>query len=227
MSGVMRRSSSSLGPGGPAGQSGPEQGEQGRRLEEALQAVRLQAFHVRRSLEAQRLTDALRHASTLLGELRTSSLTPRHYYQLYMAAFDELQLLAGALHEGHVAGRHVLSELYELVQYAGNLVPRLYLMITVGSAWLRVLRDGAGPGSPTAAAATSPAAAATAAGDLMNDMLEMSRGVQHATRGLFLRYYLSTMCREYLPDAAGRWVLLLACLLACLPALPAWLMPRH
>jgi vacuolar protein sorting-associated protein 35 len=34
----------------------------------------------------------------------------------------------------------------------------------------------------------------------MKDMLEMSRGVQHPTRGLFLRYYLSVMTRDYLPD---------------------------
>lgn len=34
----------------------------------------------------------------------------------------------------------------------------------------------------------------------MKDMLEMARGVQHPTRGLFLRYYLSVMTRDYLPD---------------------------
>jgi vacuolar protein sorting-associated protein 35 len=36
--------------------------------------------------------------------------------------------------------------------------------------------------------------------EIMRDMLEMARGVQHATRGLFLRYYLSAMTRDYLPD---------------------------
>jgi vacuolar protein sorting-associated protein 35 len=36
--------------------------------------------------------------------------------------------------------------------------------------------------------------------EIMRDMLEMVRGVQHATRGLFLRYYLSAMTRDYLPD---------------------------
>lgn len=36
--------------------------------------------------------------------------------------------------------------------------------------------------------------------ELMKDMLEMSRGVQHPTRGLFLRYYLSGVTRDFLPD---------------------------
>jgi vacuolar protein sorting-associated protein 35 len=33
----------------------------------------------------------------------------------------------------------------------------------------------------------------------MRDMLEMSRGVQHPVRGLFLRHYLSGQTRDYLP----------------------------
>lgn len=37
--------------------------------------------------------------------------------------------------------KHHLSDLYELVQYAGNIVPRLYLMITVGSVYMRVSKE--------------------------------------------------------------------------------------
>jgi len=41
--------------------------------------------------------------------------------------------------------------------------------------------------------------------EIMRDMLEMSRGVQHPIRGLFLRHYLSSQTREYLPtgDSPG------------------------
>ena len=35
--------------------------------------------------------------------------------------------------------------------------------------------------------------------EIMKDMLEMTRGVQQATRGLFLRHYLSGQTRDYLP----------------------------
>lgn len=64
-------------------------------------------------------------------------------------------------------------------RYAGNIVPRLYLMITVGSVYMSV------PDAPVR--------------EIMKDMLEMSRGVQHPTRGLFLRHYLSGQTRDCLP----------------------------
>ncbi|KAI9362538.1 vacuolar protein sorting-associated protein 35, partial [Zopfochytrium polystomum] len=146
---------------------------------------------MKRCLDSNKLMDALKHGSTMLSELRTSSLTPKNYYELYMAIFDELRHLTTFLYEAHTSGRHHLSDLYELVQYAGNIVPRLYLMITVGSVYMRISRD-ATPGSDEADAPPVK--------ELMRDMLEMSRGVQHPTRGLFLRYYLSGMTRDYLPD---------------------------
>ncbi|KAJ3044842.1 Vacuolar protein sorting-associated protein 35 [Rhizophlyctis rosea] len=166
-----------------------------------------------------------------------------------MSIFDELRHLTAYLYDGHMNGRLHLSDLYELVQYAGNIVPRLYLMITVGSVYMRVSKElipadhkfvragsldavaatralhqenteggdasqrasmagdekGKGPADGTEDAAP-PAGGAGEEVDvppikeLMKDMLEMSRGVQHPTRGLFLRYYLSGMTRDYLPD---------------------------
>ncbi|KAG1325273.1 hypothetical protein G6F62_008641 [Rhizopus arrhizus] len=119
----------------------------------------------------------------MLGELRTSSLTPKNYYELYMSIFDAMRHLTAFLTEGHTSGRHHLADLYELVQYAGNIVPRLYLMITVGSAYMSM------PDAPVR--------------EIMRDMMEMTRGVQHPIRGLFLRYYLSSMTRDYLPVGEG------------------------
>lgn len=96
-----------------------------------------------------------------------------------MAVFDALGYLSNYLKDAHKVGRHHLADLYELVQYAGNIVPRLYLMITVGSVYMGL--DGA----PVK--------------EIMRDMMEMSRGVQHPIRGLFLRHYLSGQTRDYLP----------------------------
>lgn len=98
-----------------------------------------------------------------------------------MAVFDALRYLSVHLRENHPVNH--LADLYELVQYAGNIIPRLYLMITVGTAYMAV--DGA----PVK--------------ELMKDMMDMSRGVQHPIRGLFLRYYLSGQARDYLPDGDG------------------------
>lgn len=36
--------------------------------------------------------------------------------------------------------------------------------------------------------------------DIMRDLVEMCRGVQHPLRGLFLRNYLLQCTRNYLPD---------------------------
>ena len=100
-----------------------------------------------------------------------------------MAVFDALRHLSSYLYDAHVQGKHHLADLYELVQYAGNIVPRLYLMITVGTVYMSI------PGAPVQ--------------EIMKDMMEMTRGVQHPTRGLFLRHYLSGMTRDHLPIGNG------------------------
>jgi len=94
-----------------------------------------------------------------------------------MAVFDALRHLSDYLRESHPQNH--LADLYELVQYAGNIVPRLYLMVTVGTAYMSL------PDAPVK--------------EIMKDMMEMSRGVQHPVRGLFLRYYLSGQARDHLP----------------------------
>jgi len=98
-----------------------------------------------------------------------------------MAVFDALRHLSLYLRESHPVNH--LADLYELVQYAGNIVPRLYLMITVGTVYMAI--DDA----PVK--------------EIMKDMMEMSRGVQHPIRGLFLRYYLSGQVRDCLPQGSG------------------------
>lgn len=94
-----------------------------------------------------------------------------------MAVFDALRHLSEYLRESHPVNH--LADLYELVQYAGNIIPRLYLMITVGTVYMGV------EDAPVK--------------EIMKDMMEMSRGVQHPIRGLFLRYYLMGQARDYLP----------------------------
>ncbi|KAL4810443.1 vacuolar protein sorting-associated protein 35 [Aspergillus unguis] len=156
--------------------------DQSRLLEEALGVVRQQSGMMRKCLETPgKLMDALKCGSTLVSELRTPSLGPKQYYELYMAVFDALRHLSVYLKENHPVNH--LADLYELVQYAGNIVPRLYLMITVGTVYMSV------EDAPVK--------------EIMKDMMEMSRGVQHPIRGLFLRYYLSGQARDYLPSGTG------------------------
>ena len=56
--------------------------EQERLLDEALSVVKMQAFQMKRCLDKNKLMDGLKHASTMLGELRTSLLSPKSYYEL-------------------------------------------------------------------------------------------------------------------------------------------------
>uniref|UniRef100_A0A8V5GZM7 Vacuolar protein sorting-associated protein 35 n=1 Tax=Melopsittacus undulatus TaxID=13146 RepID=A0A8V5GZM7_MELUD len=104
--------------------SGAIMDEQEKLLDEAIQAVKVQSFQMKRCLDKNKLMDALKHASNMLGELRTSMLSPKSYYELYMAISDELHYLEVYLTDEFAKGRKV-ADLYELVQYAGNIIPRL------------------------------------------------------------------------------------------------------
>ncbi|EPS37610.1 hypothetical protein H072_8702 [Dactylellina haptotyla CBS 200.50] len=158
------------------------QSEEARLLEEARAVVKQQTRLMLKCLETPgKLMDALKCSSTLVSELRTSSLGPKMYYELYMDVFDALRHMSAFLRESHPVNH--LADLYELVQYAGNIIPRLYLMITVGTVYMSI------EDAPVK--------------EIMKDMMEMSRGVQHPTRGLFLRYYLSGQAREHLPIGLG------------------------
>uniref|UniRef100_A0A8V0ZP40 Vacuolar protein sorting-associated protein 35 n=1 Tax=Gallus gallus TaxID=9031 RepID=A0A8V0ZP40_CHICK len=162
----------------PTTQQSP-QDEQEKLLDEAIQAVKVQSFQMKRCLDKNKLMDALKHASNKLGELRTSMLSPKSYYELYMAISDELHYLEVYLTDEFAKGRKV-ADLYELVQYAGNIIPRLYLLITVGVVYVKSF-----PQSRK---------------DILKDLVEMCRGVQHPLRGLFLRNYLLQCTRNILPD---------------------------
>ena len=52
-----------------------------------------QGFYAKKACGARDLPGALRHSSDMLRELRTSLLTPRNYYELYMKVCDELRHL--------------------------------------------------------------------------------------------------------------------------------------
>ena len=150
-------------------------------LEQALLTVKQQAMQMQRCLQQRKLMDALKHTSIMLTELRNPELSPKQYYELYIMIFDSLSVLSTYLAENHPKHHH-LADLYELVQYAGNVVPRLYLMITVGTSYLKC------PDSPR--------------DEILKDMIEMCRGVQNPIRGLFLRYYLSQRTKQLLPEDA-------------------------
>ncbi|EPS63448.1 hypothetical protein M569_11336, partial [Genlisea aurea] len=99
-----------------------------------------------------------------------------------MRAFDELRKLEMFFRDEISRGFSIV-ELYELVQHAGNILPRMYLLCTVGSVYVK--------------SKEAPAK------DILKDLVEMCRGIQHPLRGLFLRSYLSQVSRDKLPDGGS------------------------
>jgi vacuolar protein sorting-associated protein 35 len=80
-----------------------------------------------------------------------------------------------------------MVHLYQRVQYVSNVLPRLYLMCTVGAVFIVSDKQSAR--------------------EVLKDMLEMLHGVQHPTRGLFLRHYLNQATKNKLSalgDALAR-----------------------
>ena len=130
------------------------------------------------------LREALKQGSLMLGELRTIALSPQKYYELYMQVWNELRHLEAFFGEEARHGKSNL-ELYELVQHAGNILPRLYLLITVGVVYVKS-KDGA-------------------AKDVLKDLVEMAKGVQQPIHGLFLRTYLSQASKTLLPDTGSEY----------------------
>lgn len=156
--------------------------EQQRLLDNSITIIKNEIYQMRKCLESKhKFMDSLKHASNFLNELRTSSLNPKQYYELYILIYDGLNYLSNYLKDNNKESNNTyLIDLYELVQYAGNIIPRLYLMITVGSVYMG-LED-----API--------------NEILNDMLEMCKGVQNPIRGLFLRYYLIQKTKNYLID---------------------------
>ncbi|OBA25756.1 Vps35-domain-containing protein, partial [Hanseniaspora valbyensis NRRL Y-1626] len=83
------------------------------------------------------LIESFKYFNILLLELKRDNLSPKEYYELYIEVYDCLTILLNYLKSNHLKLFH-LTDIYELVQYSNNLVPRLYLMITCGVAMLHI-----------------------------------------------------------------------------------------
>lgn len=153
-------------------------------LAEGIAGIQHNAFYLHRALDSNNLREALKYSAQLLSELRTSRLSPHKYYELYMRVFDELRRLEMFFKDEDRHGCPVV-DLYELVQHAGNILPRLYLLCTVGSVYIK--------------SKEAPAK------DVLKDLVEMCHAVQHPIRGLFLRSYLAQISRDKLPDIASEY----------------------
>ena len=149
------------------------------KLEKGLQKIKEQAFHINSAIEKNNLRQCLKEAYTMLCELRTNELSPKNYYGLYMSVVDVMLTLKNYMIEEINRGRRLI-DLYDDVQQAQNVIPRLYLMITAGSIYMEKV-----PRSTRI---------------IIYDMLGLVKAVQNPIKGLFLRNYLLKMVKDKLPD---------------------------
>lgn len=157
--------------------------DEGRHHRESTASVRLKAQRLRRALDTDRLDDAVRIAADVAAELRSpaaAELSPKAYYDVYLSVCAELRVLEMHVMESARRGAPVL-ELYERVQETPLVLPRLYLLVTAGSVYVKSRQ--------------------TSAKEVLSDLVEICAGVQHPQRGLFLRAYLAQMMKDKLPSA--------------------------
>ena len=149
------------------------------KLEKGLKKIKEQTFHINSAIEKNNLRQCLKESYTMLCELRTNELSPKNYYSLYMSVVDTMLTVKNYMIEEISRGRRLI-DLYDDVQQAQSVIPRLYLMITAGSIYIeRVPRSTR---------------------IIIYDMLGLVKAVQNPIKGLFLRNYLLKMIKDKLPD---------------------------
>lgn len=154
--------------------------DQEKLLEQATSVVKSAGVMMQRSFDTSKTADVIKYAVDVISELKTSSMSPKTYYELYMQVFDQLSRLVSYFFQEYSKGVSI-SDLYDRVQHVPSILPRLYLLVTVGSVYI-------------SANQIKPQ-------EMLKDLMEMAKGVQHPIRGLFLRYYLNKMCKDKLPDS--------------------------
>ncbi len=101
-----------------------------------------------------------------------------------MEVMQDLKELEDQFFERKKGGRK-MADLYESVQEASRVLPRLYLMIAVGGVYIETKE--------------APAK------EIMRDLLEMAKAVQHPVRGLFIRYFMLQKLKDRLPDKGSKF----------------------
>ena len=159
--------------------------DQERYLDKGLKKIKAQSFHIHTSIEKNNLRQCLKETYAMLSELRTNNLTPKNYYHLFTTIFDEMLLVEDFFKEEINRGRKV-RDLYDSVQQAKYLIPRLYLMISAGALVME----------------NEP----KASDEIIFDLLGMIKGVQNPIRGLFTRYFMLKRIKDKLPDKGNKYL---------------------
>ncbi|KAK8795491.1 hypothetical protein WA158_000148 [Blastocystis sp. Blastoise] len=132
------------------------------------------------AIEKNDIETVIKTATSIASVLRSSDLSPKDYYEVWMKVSESLSSVESYFTEAVKNGRYPL-DLFESAQYIPHIIPRLYFYFNLtGSICIKT--------------------EATPCKNLLYDLIDMCKGVQHPTRGLFLRNYFITMAKDKLPD---------------------------
>ena len=149
-------------------------------VDTAFSIVKNQSFLIKKQIESNNMKNCILQTSIMLSELKTTLLSARNYYNLYTMIFDENQYILQYFKE-HCFQTDLATDLYESVQQVASLVPRLYLMITVASVQLSFHKE-------------------QSLKLILEDLLLVIKSLKCPIKGLFLRYFLLKMIKDYFPD---------------------------
>ena len=158
--------------------------EQEKFLDDCLKIVKAQSYHIHQAIDRNNCRAVLKETAHWLLELKSSFVTPSSYYQLYSVCRDEMLTVLNFFKEEARRGRR-MRRLYDVVQQASNIIPRLYLMVAAGSV---VIED-----DPKQCK------------EIITDLLGMLKGVQSPTRGLFTRHFFMKLIKDKLPDKGNNY----------------------
>ena len=148
-------------------------------LDQKIKSIKSCIYQINVQIEKNNLRFCLKEIYNLLMELRTNDLSPKNYFQLFNQVFDEMLFIENYFKDEIRHGRKI-KDLYDSVQQAQTLLPRIYLLITVGSIYMENNKNSCRK--------------------VIFDLLSLVKGIQDPIRGLFTRYYLLKMLKEKLPD---------------------------
>ena len=153
-------------------------------LDDTLLIVKSQGYQMKVAIENNKLRNSLKFAKAMLDTLKSTTLSPSNYYQLFLSIFDEMQYIYNYFREEARRGRR-MKDLYDTVQQCENIIPRLFLLICVASAYIETGQ--------------------TNATDIIFDLFNLIKGVQNPLRGLFCRYFFLKMIKDRLPDYGNEY----------------------
>lgn len=190
--------------------------QQQKYLTDSLRNLQEQTYYLKQGLENNNISVVLDRSAQLFSELGgpphgqqhannthcSYLLTPKNYYELYMRALDDIPTLQEFLlqltqsiesnnnnntiriveHRSEIATTtpYTMKQLYEYIQYCPRVMSRLYLQIIVGTLLIQTKNCGANW--------------------VLQELHTAVRCEQNPIRGLFLRHFLLTALKDYLPD---------------------------